>query len=200
MKISWSGMPLISPDSAVIRRTRTRNGALYVMSRSRHSSTEYFGSPKLCSPNSRTRLPVKSLIGEIEANASARPSVLNHSKLAICSSMRLGTSKTCGILAKLMRSRLGPESAGCSTVKAPVGIGKVLGCTVPGAPSICPAVRRDLPCAVSVPRLRRGFGWDLGAVAFAITISLSSVVYKEGSGSWPPRAHEKERRRPPRSW
>ena len=28
MKISWSGIPLISPDSAVIRRTRTRSGAL----------------------------------------------------------------------------------------------------------------------------------------------------------------------------
>ena len=48
------------------------------MSRSRHSSTEYFGSPRLCSPNSSTRFPVKSLIGEIESNASLSPSEMNH--------------------------------------------------------------------------------------------------------------------------
>src|SRR5580704_19285524 len=100
------------------------------MSRSRHSSIEYFGSPSECSPNSRIRLPVKSLIGEIEEKASARPSVLNQSKLAFCSSMRFGTSRTCGILPNEWRSRLGPGSGRISTVKAPVGIGKVEGITL----------------------------------------------------------------------
>src|SRR5580658_4430098 len=123
------------------------------MSRSRHSSIVYLGSPSECSPNSRIRLPVKSLIGEIDAKASASPSVLNQSKLAFCSSMRLGTSRTCGILPNEYRSRLGPGSGRCSTVNAPVGIGKVEGMTVeapfPSLPTFIEATvdRFDLPLA-----------------------------------------------------
>src|SRR5580700_10579171 len=90
------------------------------MSRSRHSSTEYFGSPSECSPNSRTRLPVKSLIGEIDSKASCNPSVTNQWKDAFWSSIRSGMSSTCGIFAKLMRARLGPGSSYASTVNAPV--------------------------------------------------------------------------------
>src|SRR5579863_10549470 len=140
------------------------------MSRSRHSSIEYFGSPSECSPNSRMRLPVKSLIGEIEAKASARPSVLNQLKLAFCSSMRLGTSSTCGILPKDIRSRLGPGSGRCSTVNAPVGIGKVEGMAfdvlIPSVPTFVEA-RLDLPLVS--PEL---FAGDFGAVVFAITLFL----------------------------
>jgi len=60
-------------------------------------------------------------------------------------------------------------------VKAPVGIGKVLGWTVPGAPSTSPALRLDLP-SDSWLRLRRGLDGDLGAVAFAIRFSLFGVI------------------------
>jgi hypothetical protein len=74
-----------------------------------------------------------------------------------------------------MRSRLGPESAGCSTVNAPVGIGNVLGCTVPGAPSTSPALRFARP-SDSMLRLRLGLEGDLGAVAFAIRFSLFGVI------------------------
>src|SRR5581483_6965884 len=149
------------------------------MSRSRHSSMEYLGSPSECSPNSRIRLPVKSLIGEIEANASARPSVLNQSKLAFCNSMRLGISRTCGIFANVKRSRLGPGSGRCSIVKAPVGMGNVAGMTVdaplPSAPRCDVAERLDLPLVTRVGLGTDSAGLfvaDFGAVVFAITLFL----------------------------
>src|SRR5579872_6589626 len=116
------------------------------MSRSRHSSIEYLGSPSECSPNSRIRLPVKSLMGEIDAKASPSPSVLNQSKLAFCNSMRFGTSRTCGIFANVCRGRLGPGSGGCSIVNAPVAIGNVVGIAVVVTPALAlgRSVRFDL--------------------------------------------------------
>ncbi len=69
------------------------------MSRSRHSSTVYLGSPSECSPNSSTRLPVKSLIGEIDSKASLRPSLMNHLNDAFCSSIRSGSRSTSVIFA-----------------------------------------------------------------------------------------------------
>ncbi len=110
-------------------------------------------------------------MGEIEAKASARPSVLNQLKLAFCSSMRLGTSRTCGILPNEKRSRFGPGSGCCSTVKAPVGIGKVDGMTPEPFPSVTAfgeaGERLDLPLVS--PEL---FAGDFGAVVFAITLFL----------------------------
>src|ERR1700685_2789136 len=94
------------------------------MSRSRHSSTEYFGSPRLWSPNSSTRLPVKSLIGEIELNASINPSEMNHLNDAFCSSIRSGRLRTSGIFANVKRLRGGPGSSGSSTVNASSGTTK----------------------------------------------------------------------------
>src|SRR5579871_538045 len=142
------------------------------MSRSRHSSIEYLGSPSECSPNSRIRLPVKSLMGEMDAKASASPSVLNQSKLAFCSSIRFGTSSTCGILANEWRSRLGPGSGRCSTVNAPVGIGKVEAITVeaplPSPPALVAADRFDL----ALVALAGAGEADFGAVVFAITLFL----------------------------
>src|SRR5215469_4402258 len=137
------------------------------MSRSRHSSIVYFGSPRLCSPNSRMRFPVKSLIGEIDANASARPSVLNQSKLAFCSSMRFGISRTCGIFAKVWRSRRGPGSGGCSTVNAPVGIGKVDDITWEAPLVVAAGARFDL---LLVPAGL--FAETFGAVVFAMNLFL----------------------------
>src|SRR5471032_173969 len=91
------------------------------MSRSRHSSTEYFGSPSEWSPNSSTRLPVKSLIGEIELNASISPSEMNHLNDAFCSSIRSGRLRTSGIFANENRLLVGPGSSGSSTVNASSG-------------------------------------------------------------------------------
>src|SRR5665213_290261 len=132
------------------------------MSRSRHSSIVYLGSPRLCSPNSRIRFPVKSLIGEIEANASPIPSVLNQSKLAFCSSMRFGISRTSVIFANECRLRFGPGSGGVATVNAPVGIGNVFASAV-GVPLPAPPARLDLPLAPADV-----FAGDFGAVVFAI--------------------------------
>ncbi len=109
----------------MIKRTRTRSGALYVMSRSRHSSTEYFGSPSECSPNSSTRLPVKSLIGEIDSKASLSPSLMNHLKDAFCNSIRSGIARALVIFANVWRARLGPGSSYASTVNASAGTSKV---------------------------------------------------------------------------
>src|SRR5690349_16933694 len=114
----------------------------------------------------------------MEAKASAKPSVLNHSKLAFCSSMRLGTSRTCGIFANVYRSRFGPGSGGCSMVNAPVGIGKVLGCTVP-APFVCAAAAAARFDLLFVPT--ELFVGDLGAVVFAITRFLSHPGMKVSS-------------------
>src|ERR1700729_3511687 len=95
------------------------------MSRSRHSSIAYLGSPRECSANSRIRLPVKSLMGEIDAKASAKPSVLNQSKLAFCSSMRLGTSRTWGIFPNENRSRF--DLAFVALGELGTGSGELLG-------------------------------------------------------------------------
>ncbi len=132
---------------------------------------------------------MKSLIGEIEAKASANPSVLNQSKLAFCSSMRFGTSRTCGIFPKEWRSRLGPGSGRCSTVNAPVGIGKVEGMIVeaplPSTPTFAEAAARlDLPLValaeLEADELGTGsgelFGADFGAVVFAITLFLCTRI------------------------
>ncbi len=118
---------------------------------------------------------MKSLIGEIELNASARPSVLNHSKLAFCSSMRFGISRTCGIFANVCRSRLGPGSGGCSTVNAPVGIGNVVGMTLE-APfdAVVATARFDLPFAPA-----ELFAGDFGAVVFAINFFFLSQTIRE---------------------
>src|ERR1700723_2378627 len=94
------------------------------MSRSRHSSTEYLGSPRLWSPNSSTRLPVESLIGEIELKASISPSEMNHLNDAFCSSIKSGRFRTSGIFAKVYRLRVGPGSSGSSTVNASSGTTK----------------------------------------------------------------------------
>src|SRR5690242_5995782 len=102
----------------------------------------------------------------MDEKASAKPSVLNHSKLAFCSSMRFGTSRTCGIFANENRSRLGPGSGGCSIVNAPVGIGKVLGWTVPAAPFPCVEAVEARFDLLFVPA--ELFAGDLGAVVFAI--------------------------------
>ncbi len=50
------------------------------------------------------RLPVKSLIGEIEVNASRSPSVMNQLNDSFWSSIRSGMSRVCGILANVNRS------------------------------------------------------------------------------------------------
>src|SRR5207253_8034274 len=60
--------------------------------------------------NFRSRFfPVKSWIGDISANSSARPSSQNHLKDTSCVSMRLGSGRTSGSDAKLRRSR--PDGA-----------------------------------------------------------------------------------------
>ena len=47
------------------------------MSRFLHSSTECFGSPNSCSPNSTIRLFEVFSIGDMLWNASSSPSVMN---------------------------------------------------------------------------------------------------------------------------
>jgi len=75
-----SSCSLTSPVSLTISSTLTRSGAANVASRSRHSASEYFGSPKEYSPKRSSILePVKSWIGEISSSSSRRPSRTNHS-------------------------------------------------------------------------------------------------------------------------
>src|ERR1700681_3997465 len=128
------------------------------MSRSRHSSTLYFGSPRLCSPNSSTRLPVKSLIGEIEVNASRKPSVMNQLNESFWSSMRSGISRVCGILANVKRSRFRPGGR-----KSMLALSTVL--TTPLVSISASSAARG-----SVSRARRaiGRGWRARARATAL--------------------------------
>jgi hypothetical protein len=96
--------------------------------------------------------------------------------------MRFGTSRTCGIFANEYRSRLGPGSGRCSTVKAPVGIGKVEGITVdapfPSLSFIEAAEGRFDLGLVALGELGTVSGEFLdevfGAVVFAITLFLCS--------------------------
>src|SRR5450756_133208 len=80
------------------------------MSFSLHSSTVNFGSPKKCLPNSTAMVCVKSSMGEMSLNISARPSSRNHSNDSFWMAMRSGTGSTSGILAKFRRLRF-PSSA-----------------------------------------------------------------------------------------
>src|SRR5262249_4168753 len=65
-----------------------------VMSRSRQSSTEYLGSPRVKSVREMEVLPVKSYIGEKLSNSSLRPSSRNNLEESSCNSTRLGISTT----------------------------------------------------------------------------------------------------------
>src|SRR5579871_1987961 len=157
------------------------------MSRSRHSSTVYLGSPSECSPNSSTRLPVKSLIGEIDSNASFSPSVMNQLKEAFCSSIRSGRSRTSTIFANECRSRLGPGSSKASTVKAPASAPKAAGTVSRGAATAVPSALVErfarvvlLPVALAVD--------VVGSSDFAI---YSSCISHKARGKakypeWPP--------------
>ena len=70
MKTVWL---LISPVVMFMNSAVTNRGAPYVMSFSRHSSTEYFGGSKRWSRNDRDIVSEKSSMGEISSKISARP-------------------------------------------------------------------------------------------------------------------------------
>src|SRR5437764_555540 len=118
MKTVWD---LISPVLLFMNSAVTNNGAENVMSRSLHSSTEYFGSENSGSENDRDMVPWKSSMGEISSKISwspdfsgtrtpcwRRPSTRvfhlalpsSQSKLSVCKARRLGTSRGSRILAK----------------------------------------------------------------------------------------------------
>ena len=76
---------LISPVEAFMKRARTKIGAEKVMSFSLHSSTENFGGGRRSSSSgsnssSRRSVPLKSSMGLMSRNVSARPVWRNHSK------------------------------------------------------------------------------------------------------------------------
>ena len=95
------------------------------MSRSLHSSTEYFGGSNRCSRNDSDMVPWKSSIGLISSKISSRPDLpgtssrplgaacstrachfslpSSQSKLSVCRARRFGTSRGSRIFAKVMR-------------------------------------------------------------------------------------------------
>src|SRR3954453_10862925 len=75
------------------------------MSRSRHSSPEYFGGSKMWSDSSSLSWPVKSSIGEMSERTSATPCSRNHRKDSRCTAMRSGSWRTSCSLEKERRSR-----------------------------------------------------------------------------------------------
>src|SRR5207253_9250127 len=82
-------------------------GAEYVASRSRHSSSLYFGLPNGSGGTINSRLnflPVNSSIGEISSKSSRKPSFLNHSKESSCIWIKPGMGRMSGIRAKETRS------------------------------------------------------------------------------------------------
>src|SRR5205823_1556254 len=75
------------------------------MSRSRHSSSEYFGGSKMWSESSSLSWPVKSSIGEMSERTSATPCSRNHSNDSRCTAIRSGSWSTSRSLEKERRSR-----------------------------------------------------------------------------------------------
>ena len=75
-----SSCSLTSPLTFTVSSARTRSGAPYVVSRWRHSRSEYLGSSSRYSVRaSDIREPVKSSIGEISSNSSRNPSRMKRS-------------------------------------------------------------------------------------------------------------------------
>src|SRR5262245_39492625 len=102
---------LISPVEALTNRARTKMGAEYVMSFSLHSSTENLGGGRRSSSsgsnsNSSCRVSVKSLMGEISANVSFRPSWRNQSKDFRWIAIRSGSGRASSMFANEYRSRM----------------------------------------------------------------------------------------------
>src|SRR3954470_15948082 len=75
------------------------------MSRSRHSSSEYFGGSKMWSESSSLSWPVKSSIGEMSERTSATPCSRNQMKDSRCTAIRSGSWSTSCNLEKERRSR-----------------------------------------------------------------------------------------------
>ena len=96
---------LISPVCAFMKRAVTNSGRANVMSRSRHSSSEYFGGSKMWSESSSLSWPVKSSIGEMSARTSATPCSRNHSNDSRWTAIRSGRSSTSWSLENDRRSR-----------------------------------------------------------------------------------------------
>ena len=96
---------LISPVPAFMNRAVTKSGRAYVMSRSRHSSSEYFGGSKTWSVSSSLSWPVKSSMGEMSERTSATPCSRNHSNESRCTAMRSGSSRTSRSFENERRSR-----------------------------------------------------------------------------------------------
>src|SRR3954471_22882681 len=80
------------------------------MSRSRHSSSEYFGGSKMWSDSSSLSWPVKSSIGEMSERTSATPCSRNHRKDSRCTAIRSGSCRTSCNLEKERRSRVAREA------------------------------------------------------------------------------------------
>ena len=102
---------LISPVEALTNRARTKMGAEYVMSFSLHSSTENLGGGRRSSSSgsnssSSCRVSVKSLMGEISANVSFRPSWRNQSKDFRWIAIRSGRGRASSMFANEYRSRM----------------------------------------------------------------------------------------------
>ena len=122
MKTVWL---LISPVVVFMNSAVTNSGAEYVMSRSLHSSMEYFFSSNRWSRNDSNIDPEKSSIGEISSKISSRPDLSgtsprpaalasatracqrslprSQSKLSVCRAKRSGTSRGSRIFAKDIR-------------------------------------------------------------------------------------------------
>ena len=116
---------LISPVVVFMNSAVTNSGAEYVMSRSLHSSMEYFFSSNRWSRNDSNIDPEKSSIGEISSKISSRPDLSgtsprpaalasatracqrslpsSQSKLSVCRARRSGTSRGSRIFAKEIR-------------------------------------------------------------------------------------------------
>jgi len=173
MKISWSGMPLISARlggdqaNADAKRGAVGHVALAAL------FDRILGLAQRMLANSRIRLPVKSLMGEIEAKASARPSVLNQVKASLLQLDEVGHFEHVRNFAKgkpfalgaRLRTLLDRERAGRHRK------GRGHGARV--ADSVRSHLRRGSRAALDLPLVSPElFAGDFGAVVFAIILFL----------------------------
>ena len=215
MSLGRRSVPFSAPSSSCSQTMSLRvalRGAAYVMSRSMHSSTEYFGSPSAALTYSRVKFSLTSEMGKISPNTRSRPkshcSSGSGADSTSFSNERSWTSSRFGIgitdlsLAKLTTGRLSLRSSNVLPPYRMTRTGRAPGVSgsTSGTSARIPAPRTHPPSGgahggdprvlsvTASPRVSRGRRPDFGDVA---------VHARTGGASGPATSAPPMRRLPP---